>query len=524
MANSKQTIKPLILIVLDGWGLALSSEGNAITQAVTPNLDFYFGSYPHTNLAAHGEAVGLPHGYMGNSEVGHLTLGSGRVIEQDLTRINRSIKDKTFFQNSTLLATIKHVQDNNSKLHLMGLLSRGGVHGETRHLYALLELAKQKGLKKVYIHAFTDGRDMAPQSAGDLIGDLERKTKEIGVGEIASITGRYYAMDRAHNWKRSADVYNTMVYGQGEKASSPLEAIDRAYQNRLNDQQIPPTVIVRQGKPIATIENSDAIIFFNFRSDRARQITKPFVLKDFPFFDRGKRTPNIFFVGMTNFGNDLPMLIAYPDVNIKNSLPEILGKRQGMKQLYLAEEEKFSHVAFFFHGGSSILQENEERLMLDSPNIDNYADLPEMALPIVAQTVQEKLKTKKYNFILMNVANPDMLAHTGDIAATVKAIEIIDKYLKQVIDVCLQENGTVIITADHGNAEEMIDLETGQIDTKHSSNPVPFTIVGEEDFIKEYRARNLLKLRDGELADVVPTILKIMDIPKPKEMTGHSLI
>ncbi|MFH1508899.1 MAG: 2,3-bisphosphoglycerate-independent phosphoglycerate mutase [bacterium] len=525
--KQKEKIKPTLLIILDGWGLALPSEGNAITKAKIPNYEFYFGSYPHTNLTAHGEAVGLPRGYMGNSEVGHLTLGSGRTVDQDLVRINRAIKDGTFYQNPTLLATIFNIKYNNSKLHLMGLISKGGVHGEIEHLYALLEFAKRYKIKEVCIHLFTDGRDMPPKSADEMIHELEAKIKKFGVGKIVSITGRYYAMDRAHNWNRSQDVYEAMVYGKGEQAKTAHEAIDRAYKKGLNDQTIPPTLIGISKKEIDKnlVKDKDAIIFINFRSDRARQLTKPFVMDEFKFFDRGNKHPsNLFFVGMTDFGVDLPMFVAYPMVSAKNALPEVLGNHMENKQCYIAEEEKFAHVAFFFHGGSSIPEENEERIMIDTPDVADYAKLPEMALPQVTAKLVEMINKNEYEFIMTNISNADMIAHTGNLPASIKAVECIDKYLKIMIDEVLKLKGRIIVTADHGNAEELIDLETGGIDTKHSTNPVPFIIISEEEKIVGRRAKNKLKLRDGELADVAPTILDLLGIEKPKEMSGHSLL
>lgn len=515
----KNNNKLIVLIILDGWGTSVVREGNAVYFAKTPTFDKLWEHYLHSYLITHGKSVGLPQGLMGNSEVGHMNMGAGRIVQQDLTTINEAIEDRTFFQNPALIAAIQHVKNHNSKLHLIGLLSDGGVHSDIRHLYALLELAKKKGLKRAYIHGITDGQDTYRKSAIRYIESLNREIEKIGVGEIVSITGRYYSMDRVHNWRRIKKVYDMMVFGKHKrKAKSAERLIEKCYSDNITDEFIPPSIILKNSKPKALIKRNDAIIFFNLRSDRARQLTKPFVLDNFKFFYRGPKIKNLFFVGMTNFGDDLPMSIAFTEPILKNALPEVIS-RAGLTQLYISEEEKFAHVAYFFHGGTSIPFKGEKRIMIPSLDIKTYDLDPRMSAGPVTKEVLNKIKNNNTNFILMNYANPDMLGHTGNLKAAVKGLEFVDKCLAKVIKEILKRNGEAIVTADHGNVEEMIDLGSKEIDTKHSRNPVPFIIVSK----KGAKKKNLY-IKEGILADISPTILDLMNVKKPKEMTGDSLI
>lgn len=507
---------PVILVVLDGFGMSIAYQGNAITTAKTPSFSFLWENYPRTILAASGEAVGLPHGLAGNSEVGHLNMGAGRIVKQELTKINEAIKNKSFFQNPVLLSAIKWAKASKTNLHLMGLLSDGGVHADYRHLFALLKLIKNSGLKKnVFIHAFTDGRDVAPRSAEKYFHELEARIEEIGLGKVASLVGRGYAMDRAHNWERVKIVYEMMTEGKARHAKDPIEALQKDYGQGLSDQFIEPTIIAKNHEFPGKLRDNDAIIFFNLRSDRSRQLSKPFVLKDFKIFKRKITLNNLFFVGLTNFGDDLPMSVAFPEFPISNTLPSVLGRQYGLKQFYIAEEEKFAHVTYFFHGGSSLAVPNEKRIMIDSVDIKNYASLPEMSSKKVTETLLKQLKKKEDDFYMVNFANSDMVAHTGDFKATVKAIEIVDRYLGEIYAEVKKQNGTLIVTADHGNAEGMIDPETNAIVTRHTNSPVPFIIMN-------HLGKRVL--REGVLGNVAPTILDLLEIEKPREMTEESLL
>ncbi len=508
-----------VLLVLDGWGLAVRREGNAIAQANIPTMTKLFSEGPHAVLSASGESVGLPHGLMGNSEVGHLHLGAGRVVPQDLVRINEAITNGTFFHNPVFISAIHHARSNGTRLHVMGLLSHGGVHSEAAHLYALLQLIQQQGFDKdVYLHIFTDGRDTAPQSAKGLMNELVRYTTDLGVGKIATIAGRHYAMDRAHNWERVQKVYEAVVEGKGLQAHDAEHVIDAAYKEGQTDQTILPTVLVDEnGKPVATMEDRDVVIFFNLRSDRARQLTKPFVLTEFPFFERKKVLHDLYFVGMTNFGDDLPMSIAFPADYVKNALPETLARAHNVEQYYVAEEEKYAQVAYFFHGGSSIPYANEKKCMVDSLGIASYIDQPEMSTKSVADAVIQEVEHAEKNFFaLANFANADVLAHTGDFAATVKGIEAVDAQVARVLAAVQKRGGSLVVTADHGHAEEMLDAETGNPRTAHTSHPVPCAIVTDRRLPK--------RLPEGGLANVAPTILDLLGIEKPAEMTEESLL
>lgn len=521
--------KPVVLIILDGWGIAPSSRSNAVTLAKTPAINELIKSYPAMTLQASGEAVGLSWGEIGNSEVGHLNLGSGKLIYQSLPRINREIATGNFFKNEKFLAAVKHAKKNKSALHLMGLLSSGGVHASIDHLFALLELCAKEKMDKVFIHVFLDGRDMPYNSGLGMVQKLEQQIKTNGIGRIASVAGRFYAMDRDNHWERLVLAYNAIVAGTGEnQAADPEAAIQASYDKKVYDEEFIPTVITKNNKPITTIKNGDAVIFFNFRADRARQLTKAFVLPGFEKFKRDYLT-DLYFVTMTEYESDLPVEVAFPPEKVEYPLARVLADA-GLKQLHLAETEKYAHVTFFFNGGIEDQYGGEERILVPSPRVKSYADKPEMSAKEVVKKTVEAIVSDKYDFIVINFANGDMVGHTGDLKATIKACEVIDSCVKQITEAVLAKNGVALITADHGNVEELINLQSGLIDKEHSTYPVPFIIVG-----KEWEGKNAglpdspgadlsLLQPSGILSDVAPTILKIMNLEKPAEMTGQSLI
>ncbi len=512
----------IILIILDGWGLSNKKEGNPTLLARTPNFDYYWKHYPKTKLFCHGKYVGLPDNQDGNSEAGHMNLGAGRVVLQDAVYILNSIKDGTFFKNTALIEAVKHVKKNKSKMHLMGLLS--GVespHAYPDHIYGLFELMKRNNIKPVYLHLFTDGRDSSPHSAVKLLRDLKKHFKN---GEIvATICGRFYAMDRKKEWANIERVYNLLTLGEGIKSKSSEEAITRAYDQGLTDEFILPSVIMDNGeRPRATIDNGDSIIFFNLRSDRTRELTKTFVQEGFEemnegVFKRKKIVENIKFVAMTDFGPDLPnILTAYPSRDVINSLPFVL---RGYSQLYISEAEKYAHVTFFFNGGWEGPVAGEERIMIPSPPVEHYDEIPEMSSEKVTEILIDKIKSKKYNFICVNYANPDMIGHTGNLDAGIRCCEIIDNLLGRVVKESLENNFTCLISSDHGNIEEMKIQGSKEVDTKHSKNQVPLILVS-----KNKQIINLKLKQKGCLGDVAPTILELMNIKKPREMTRKSLI
>ncbi len=500
---------PLLLMILDGYGLRDNKEANAIASAKTPNLDRLFSTYPHTTLDASGLSVGLPEGQMGNSEVGHLNIGAGRIVYQDLTRITSSIREGDFFRNKVLLDAMKYVKNHNSSLHLMGLLSDGGVHSHISQLYALLELAKKQGINKVYIHALLDGRDVPPKSALTYIKDAQKKMKELG-GEFATISGRYYAMDRDKRWERVEKAYNAMSAGAGITAENASAAVENAYARGETDEFVTPTVIIKKGEPAALISDKDSVIFFNFRSDRAREITRCFIEDDFKGFKR-KLYPHTHFVGLTQYDETFNVHVAYPPESLRNILADVLS-RHNLRQLRIAETEKYAHVTFFFNGGRETPVEGEERLLIPSPRVATYDIQPEMSAHPVTDEVVKALSSGKYDVIILNYANLDMVGHTGFFDAAVKAVEAIDECIGRVFDAVNKAGGLLIITADHGNAEQMLD-ETGGIHTAHTCDPVPFLFCEKG-----------VRLRDGILADIAPTLLEILGIEKPQEMTGRSLI
>lgn len=516
----------VILIILDGWGVAQPSIGNAITSTDLPNFAKLLEKYPVFNLQASGESVGLPWGEQGNSEVGHLSLGSGRIIYQSLPRITKSITDGTFLENPAFLQAVNHTVLHNSKLHLIGMVSDGGVHSYNEHLYALLELAKMKGLNEAYIHVILDGRDTPKDSGKSYIAKLLKVIKKLKFGKIATISGRFYAMDRNNNWDRVSAAYDAIALGKSEQtASDPLLAIENSYSQGIFDEEMLPTVIINNNSSIAKISDNDAVIFFNFRPDRARQLTKALVLPDFKGFSRTK-LDNLFMVTMTEYEKDLPVQVAFPPLMIGNPLAEVLSDNK-IKQLHIAETEKYAHVTYFFNGGREEAFPGEDHLLIPSPRVDSYAKKPDMAANEITKKVLDALASQKYEFILINFANADMVGHTGDLEATKKALGILDKCIGQITELSLHQGGVCLITADHGNAEEVIKLKSGKIDKEHSANPVPLFMIGRQ-WEGQPTVQSLpelyLSTPVGVLADVAPTILKIYDIKKPDQMTGQALI
>ena len=506
--------KPTVLLILDGYGERKEKDGNAIALANTPVMDKLKKEFPYVEGQASGLFVGLPDGQMGNSEVGHMNMGAGRIVYQELTRITKAIEDGDFFENKALKEAVEHCKKENSALHFMGLVSSGGVHSHIGHIYGLLELAKRAGLKKVYLHAFLDGRDTPPDSGKSFLMDVEKKMRELGVGEIATISGRYYAMDRDKNYDRVEKAYRAMVDGTGEKASSVEEAIDASYAKKVYDEFVLPTVIEKDGA-VHTVSDGDAMIFFNFRPDRAREICHAFCDDEFNFFNRGPRK-KVFFVCFTDYDPTIPnKRVAFEKEEIHNTLGEVVSNL-GKNQLRIAETEKYAHVTFFFNGGKEEPYKNEDRILVPSPKeVPTYDLKPEMSCYTVTEKLTEAIRSGKYDLVVANFANPDMVGHTGVLSAAIKAIEVVDECMGKVVDAVESMHGNLFILADHGNADIMIDEKTGEPYTAHTTNPVPFILVSEEKH----------KLREGGcLADVAPTLLELMGIPQPKEMTGKSLL
>jgi 2,3-bisphosphoglycerate-independent phosphoglycerate mutase len=509
-------MRPVVLVVLDGWGIRKKKDGNATLLADTPNLKRLLQRYPSTTVNTSGLSVGLPKGQMGNSEVGHLTLGSGRIIYQELTRINKTIADGSFYENPTLNGVIMNVKERGAALHLMGLLSDGGVHSHITHLYALLDVAKKRGLNKVYIHAFLDGRDTPPTSGRGYIEGLLANIKKIGVGRIATISGRYFAMDRDRRWERVRRAYDALVEGEGVKAEDPTKAVERAYEKKETDEFIQPIVIMSYGKPTATVWNDDSIIFFNFRGDRARELTTAFITTDFAGFDRKKRPRLATFLCMTEYDREFELPVLFQPQELKNILGEVLS-RNGVEQFRVSETEKYAHVTFFFNGGMEKPLPGEERFLIPSvKHVPTYDKFPSMRAPEIADAAVEKIKEGRHRFILMNFANGDMVGHTGDLHAAIKACEEVDRGVGRVVDAALDKGWAVLVTSDHGNCEQMIDEVTGEPYTAHTSRKVPFILVDDE--------RSAITLREGAgLADVAPTLLKIMALEVPPDMDGEPL-
>ena len=506
--------KPLALIILDGFGLREEVKGNAIAQANKPNYDQLWNEFPHTQIGASGLSVGLPEGQMGNSEVGHLNIGAGRIVYQELTRVTKSIKEGTFYNNEVFLGAINHVKEHNTNLHLYGLLSDGGVHSHIEHLYALLTLAKREEVKNVYIHAFLDGRDVAPDSAIKFIENLQNKIDELGIGKIATVQGRYYAMDRDKRWERTEKAYRAMVYGEGPHYQDPLIAIRESYEKSLYDEFVMPTVIVdNNDHPIGKIKSEDGIIFFNFRPDRAIQISQVFTNDDFRDFDRGESYPkNIYYVCLTHFSESVNGYVAYKPTNLDNTFGEIIS-RQGLKQLRIAETEKYPHVTYFFSGGREQELPGEKRVLIPSPKVATYDLKPEMSIYELTDVAIEEIEKNEHDVIILNYANPDMVGHSAKLEPTIKAIEAVDDNLGRVIDNILARDGIAIIIADHGNSEYLIDENNNPV-TAHTTNPVPFIITKKSVELRE----------DGILADIAPTMLKLLNIEQPSDMTGKSII
>lgn len=504
--------KPVALIIMDGFGESNSTVGNAVKAANTPNLDRIEKTYPTTLIKASGLDVGLPDGQMGNSEVGHTNIGAGRIVYQDLTRITKSIQDGDFFTNEVLNGAMENAKEH--ALHIMGLLSDGGVHSHIDHLKALIKMAKEKGVERVYVHAFTDGRDTDPQSGLSYAKEIESCMAETGVGQFATVNGRYYAMDRDKRWERVEKAYKAMVCGEGETSTSASEAIEESYKKGATDEFIVPTVIVKDNQPVGKISDGDSVIFFNFRPDRAREISRAIVDTEFTGFERADI--KTFFVCLTEYDVTLPNVkIAFGPQSLSNTLGEYLSKL-GKTQLRAAETEKYAHVTFFFNGGVEKENEGEDRALIASPKVATYDLKPEMSAPELTDELIKRLDSDKYDMIILNYANPDMVGHTGVMEAAKAAVEAVDTCLGRVVDKVLELDGTVFITADHGNAETMIDAETGNPFTAHTTDPVPFVWVSNHTDGKS--------LKDGKLADIAPTMLTVMGLDVPAEMTGESLI
>jgi 2,3-bisphosphoglycerate-independent phosphoglycerate mutase len=505
----------ITLIILDGFGLNSKTEGNAIFAANKPNLDRLMAQYPTSSINTSGMDVGLPRGQMGNSEVGHTNIGAGRIVYQELTRITKSIEDGDFFDKKEFLDAINNCKTNNSKLHLFGLLSDGGVHSHNTHLYALVELAKKHGLEEVYIHCFFDGRDVAPDSAKGFVEELEAKLIQIGTGKIATIMGRYFAMDRDNRWERVQQAYDAMVLGKGLRAATAGQGVAAAYSREEYDEFVKPTIITNNDQPTAVIGSKDSVIFFNFRPDRAREIARTFVDPEFNGFARDKGVFPLHFVCMTQYDKTLPnVTTAFKPEGLSNTFGEYIS-RNGFKQLRIAETEKYAHVTFFFNGGVEALYEGEDRALIPSPKVATYDLKPEMSAYEVTEEALKRINSKQYDVIILNFANCDMVGHTGIFDAGKIAVEAIDQCVGKVIAAIEAQNGVALITADHGNAEQMLDYETGGPFTAHTTNPVPLIAVG----LPKGRT-----IKDGRLADLAPTMLELMGLEKPMDMTGQSLI
>lgn len=503
-------------MILDGYGLNEKTEGNAVAQAKTPVMDKLMAECPFVKGNASGMAVGLPDGQMGNSEVGHLNMGAGRIVYQELTRITKEIEDGVFFENEALLKAVENCRKNQSDLHLFGLLSDGGVHSHNTHMYALLELAKRNGIENVYLHAFLDGRDTPPASGKDFVKAAMDKMEEIGVGQVATVMGRYYVMDRDNRWDRVQKAYEALVLGKGETAGCGVCAVQQSYDKDETDEFVLPTVIVKDGKPVVTVKENDSVIFYNFRPDRAREITRAFCDDKFEGFEREKGFFPLTFVAFTEYDVTIPnKIVAFHKVEINNTFGEFLAKN-GLKQLRTAETEKYAHVTFFFNGGVEEPNEGEERLLVNSPKVATYDLQPEMSAYKVCEGLVEAIHSDKYDVIIVNFANPDMVGHTGVEAAAIQAIEAVDECVGKVVTAIREEDGQMFICADHGNAEQLIDYETKEPFTAHTINPVPFILV---NYDKEYTLRE-----GGCLADIAPTLIEMMGLTQPEEMTGKSLL
>lgn len=536
-------VKPVVLLILDGWGIGPNNTGNAIARAQTPNLNKYWLNFPHTQLAASGLAVGLPQGEDGNTETGHLNIGAGSIVYQDLPRINMAIADGSFNSNPTFMSAVQHVQQHNSVLHLMGLIGAGGVHSNIEHLYALLNFCKQQNLQKVYIHGFMDGRDSPNTSGKSYVEEVMLRCHEMKVGQLATLIGRYYAMDRDKRWERIEKAYNLLTQGQGELTSDPIAAIQSQYDKSITDEFIEPIVVQGEDGQPRIVRDNDAVIFFNYRIDRPRELTRAFVLPDFetgtkaesfdPYavkyekshlkpvvsgttFQRQVILKNLFFITMTRYEEDSPAKIAFPPQFVKDPLGKVLAQ-QGLRQLRMAETEKEKFVTYYMNGQQNIIFPGEDRVILPSKGAKSYDQVPEMSAREIAQEMIARLQRDEYDVVICNIANADMVAHTGNLEATIKACQITDEVVGQIVETVYQKGGVVMITADHGNAEELINNSTGEVDTEHSTYPVPLILVGPQF------ANQKLSLATGIMADIAPTMLKLMNIPEPESMTGRAL-
>lgn len=522
--------KKIALVILDGFGIAPGGRGNAIGLAQTPTINYMVQNFPALTLQASGPLVGLPWGEMGNSEVGHLNIGAGRIVGQDLPRITASIQSGAFFKNPVFLEAIEHSLKNNAGLHLMGLVSPGGVHSFDEHLYALISMASEHGQKRVFIHMFTDGRDTEPKIALDSINKLNQRIERVGAGKIATITGRFYAMDRGGHWGQSLMTYRALVDGQGDTARSTEDAVEKAYAAQIFDEMIKPTVIIdEQAQPVGKIGDNDAVVFINFRSDRAIQLSQLFIQPEaVPQEFRVRPLQNLYFATMTQYTPDLPAHVAFSYLDLKNNLAQVLAEKH-MTQFHIAESEKYAHVTAFFNCGVTEKYPGEERMIVSSPeNTKNYVDHPEMSAEKLTDFLTQKISATKTNFFLANFANPDMVGHTGNLRAAVEAVEFIDKCLKKIMDACLEQDAALIITADHGNVEQMINSRTGDIDKDHTTNPVPFLLVAKDFKFSIPTHSDYLSLSArvpaGVISDIAPTILELFGLPKPAEMTGIGLL
>ncbi len=506
--------KPYALIIMDGYGVNERHEGNAIYSAKTPNMDKYMAQYPNAIVHASGMDVGLPDGQMGNSEVGHTNIGAGRIVYQELTRITKSIEDGDFFENEALKGAVENCKKNGSALHFMGLLSDGGVHSHINHLYGLLEMAKKNGLDKVFVHCFMDGRDVSPTSGADFVEALVAKMRALETGKIATVMGRYYAMDRDNRWERVSEAYKAMVYGEGNKDTSAVNAIKKSYNENVTDEFVVPTVITDDnGEALGKISANDSVVFFNFRPDRAREITRTIVDTEFNGFER--EFFSTYYVCMTQYDASMPNVqVAFKPQSLVNTFGEYISKK-GLRQLRIAETEKYAHVTFFFNGGVEAVYDGEDRALINSPKVATYDLQPEMSAPEVADEVVKRIESGEYDVIVLNYANCDMVGHTGIFDAAVTAVETVDTCLGKTVDAIIKMGGTALITADHGNADQMVDYDTNDVFTAHTTNVVPLVMIGGPEGAK---------LKNGRLADLAPTMLDLMGLEKPEEMTGESLL
>ncbi len=521
------TSKPVVLLIMDGWGVAAPSKGNALTLAQTPFFDYLLKNYPCMLLEASGISLGLPWGEMGNSEVGHLSIGAGKIVFQSLARITKAIESGEFFKNKAFLTAIEHVKRNKSKLHLVGLLGLGGVHAHQLHLESLMQLAQDHGLDNVYLHLFLDGRDAARNSAEKFLVSLQERINDKKYGKIATLSGRFWSMDRDNKWDRTKKGYDMLTQAKAEyKSDDPLKAIQESYERGVYDEEFEPTVITENGQPVATVQDNDAIIFFNFRADRGRQMTQAFVEDDFEGFDRGKKIDNLFYVTMTEYKKGLPVEIAFTRDHVREPLAKVISDNN-MKQLHVAETEKYAHITFFINGLREKPFPNEDRVLVPSPLVDSYAKTPAMSGKQVTQAVVEGLDKKQYDFIIANFANPDMVSHTGNLSATIQALEADDVFQEEIITKTLEQKGTVIITADHGNCEEVIKLQTGEPDKEHSTRPVPCLFINDQlkGVTQPVTRDQLYTLQSrGTLVDIAPTVLALLGLEKPREMVGINLL